>query len=119
MGLARALVQQRAHQKGSRLALAQAQAHIGDLDARIGCLHGLGQLQRRLQRAASRRVQHVGVEPVVDFMIPREHCSRQTGHDQEGREKQADPAMNHDPQSAHQKSTLAVSEKVRGAPWTR
>ena len=50
--------------------LFQRQRHVRHLDARIAGLDGRGQGQRILQRAAPRRVHDVGIEPLVDFMVP-------------------------------------------------
>ena len=52
------------------MACFQAQGHVIDCHARVGGGNLLRQRKWLLQGAAARRVHDVGVEPLVQFMVP-------------------------------------------------
>jgi hypothetical protein len=64
------------------------------LHARIPRLDLPRQLDRRDRMAGSVGFHQMRIEQVVELVVPRDHRARHARHEQEGRDRQADPSVN-------------------------
>ncbi|MNS55329.1 hypothetical protein D3C72_881610 [compost metagenome] len=106
--LVRGRIGERAHHEGARMAFFQAQGHVIDFHARVGGGHFLRQHERRLQGTAARRFHDVGVEPLVQFVVPRCDGAREARDDEEEGDGETGPAVYDSPESAHAVQTFNI-----------